>query len=194
MRSAAAVVVAVALLFSGVAAAYTETKQEPTDRYIVDTWTVKPKKKIKTKRKFKPTATPSVSEVKWIAAHEQKRWGGPSVLGRIYCESRYQWNATNGQYRGLLQIGSIWGYLWDGTPRTITIKKVKRVRKPVWRYRAWSDGSQGRIRLRYKRVKKITIKKGKLPKSADPYHGWAAIRVGQRALAGYKTTGWACGI
>ena len=134
-------------------------------------------KKQKTiyKRHWEPWATPSVRQVHIILREEQRRWGGPHLGGRVACESGYRWNATNGQYRGLLQIGSIWGYLSAGMPRDVqyVTEDKRKVRGVIQRLKI--------------------VRRGRIPRSATPYHGWAAARAGQRAVSGGPTTGWECG-
>jgi hypothetical protein len=156
----------------------------------------KPPKNVKKRVKFTPTGTPSPSEVYEIAAHEQAKWGGPTLINRIRCESTFNWAAGNGQYRGLLQFGPIWDSMWPGTPRGVTIKDKKIVKKKIVRYRKWSHLNKWVKKPRKTINQKVfIIKKGKLPKYPDPYHGWAAIRVGQRAVSGHgPTTGWECGL
>ena len=156
----------------------------------------KPPKRVKRKARFTPTARPSTSEVYEIAAHEQSRWGGPTLINRIRCESSFNWAATNGQYRGLLQFGPIWDVMWPGTPRMVVVKDTKTVKKKIVRYRKWSHmESWVRKPMWTVNQKVFIVKVGKLPKYSSPYHGWAAIRVGQRAVSGDgPTTGWACGL
>ncbi len=149
-------------------------------------------------RHFTPPDNPSYSEIIAFAHSEQKRWGGPSIIGRIACESSFNPKVVNsGGYAGLLQVGSIWGYLWGGTPRDVKLVTHKTVRLPVQKVTA--DPVTGGIvyeDVDTKRVDVKLVRTGKLPKNAGPTHGFAAIRVGQRAVSprGYPTTGWACGL
>ena len=145
---------------------------------------------------FEPESQPTPGEVHEIAALEQARFGGPSIIGRIACETGglFNWNATNGQYRGLLQIGPVWSYLWAGAPRDVAVKDSRVDRRWVWKVTLFADGHKRRVRDHRKRVEVVRIREGKLPASADPYHGWAAIRVGQLAVAGGRTTSWSCGL
>jgi hypothetical protein len=156
----------------------------------------KPPKQKKVKVSFNPTSKPTTSQVYNIAAFEQKKWGGPSLINRIHCESTLQWHVTNGQYRGLLQFGPIWDSMWPGTPRKVTIVKKKVVKKPFVRYRKWSHIKKWIKKPQgYRKQTVWIIKIGHLPKNSDPYHGWAAIRVGQRAVSGHgPTTSWSCGL
>ena len=156
----------------------------------------KPPKNVKKKVKFVPTGEPSVSEVYAIAAHEQAKWGGSTLVNRIRCESNFNWAAGNGQYQGLLQFGPVWNSMWPGTPRKVVVKNKKIVKKKIVRYRKWSH-IKGWIKKPRRTVKQTVhiTKVGKLPSYPSPYHGWAAIRVGQRAVSGHgPTTGWECGL
>lgn len=188
-RFLAIVLIAVVGIFSVGAT----TQNTSDNRDYVKTWVEKPDTFVKKKKKFKPEGQPSVSEVHEIINHEQKKWGGPSISNRVGCESGYRWNATNGQYRGLLQFGSIWGSMYPGTPRKVKIADTKTTKKRVWRYFLYEDGTRERVNKGKIKVKVRTKKVGKLPSNADPYHGWAAVRVGQRAVSGDgPTTGWSC--
>jgi hypothetical protein len=182
-------------------AASTEPEPEPEEpsvkpppkRELIRAYNKRPKKRIKVTKKFKPSAKPSPQEVKKIIGLEQKRWGGTAITRRVACESEFRWNATNGQYRGLLQIGPWWDYAYNKTPRLVKLKKTKKIRKPVRRIRIYSDGYKSKRFVKMTSVKKRIIRKGKLPKKADPYHGWAAVRVGQRAVSGDgPSTAWSC--
>lgn len=146
-------------------------------------------------KRWRPWATPSYAQVHKILRAEQQRWGGPHLGNRVACESGYSWSATNGQYSGLLQFGSIWYSMWSGTPRKVKFVERKTVKAPIVRHRTWSNGNKTkRVIGKVKQRRKI-IRKGKLPKNPSAFHGWAAIRVGQRAVSGHGlTTSWACGV
>jgi hypothetical protein len=145
--------------------------------------------------KWDPWATPSVAQVHIILDAEQEKWGGPHLGNRVACESGYSWAASNGQYAGLLQFGSIWGSMWAGTPRKVTLKMKQHPKRAVQRWTQWSDGKWTPRTIRKVRVTRVKVLKGKLPRYPDAYHAWAAIRVGQRAVSGHgPTTSWACGL
>lgn len=168
-------------------------KAKPKPR-VVRSWVKKPRPIRKVKR-FKPWAHPSPEKVRQIITWEQQRWGGPSLMSRVWCESKYLWHATNGQYRGVLQFGPIWETMWAGTPRDVKIVKRTEVKRAKFRIRIYSDGTRKRKRIGKVWVRKTVIKKGMLPKHPSPYHAWAAIRVGQRAVSGHgMTTSWSCGL
>lgn len=184
---------AVCTIWIATAAATTEEPSEPT---VLRTRIDRPPDTVLRKSRFDPEAHPSPAEVHRIAELERARWGGPSIIGRIDCETggTFNWAATNGQYRGLLQIGPVWGYLYEGAPRKVRTRERGHVRRAVRRITLYSDGHRERDLLRMKRVDLIHTRVGRLPSGADPYHGWAAIRVGQLAVAGGRTTSWDCGL
>lgn len=184
---------ALGAFFAVEAIASEKVKQGP---HIEKEYFHKPPKNVKKRVKFVPTGTPSVSQVYKIADLEQKRWGGPSLINRIHCESTLNWSVSNGQYRGLLQFGPIWDSMWPGTPRKVVIKVKKTIKKPIVRHRKWSHIDRWfKKPVKYVNQNRYITKVGKLPKYPDPYHGWAAIRVGQRAVSGDgPTTSWACGL
>ena len=163
-------------------------------RKLVRSFVKRPKPIRKVKR-FEPWASPSPAKVKKIIELELKRWGGPSIMRRVGCESTYRWNATNGRYRGLLQFGPIWRAMWAGTPRGVKIVRKTKVKRAKFRIRIYSDGTRTRKRIGKVKVRKRVILKGKLPRNPSPYHAWAAIRVGQRAVSGHgMSTYWECGL
>ena len=175
-------------------------KSEPPERgstapqrpHVVRTRVKRPRPIRKVKR-FVPWATPSPSQVSKIIVWEQRRWGGPSLAARVWCESKNRWNAVNGPYRGVLQFGPVWESMWPGTPRGVRVVKRSRVRRPKVRITRYSDGTRKIKRLGKVWVRKTVILKGRLPKNPSPFHAWAAIRVGQRAVSGHgPSTGWSC--
>lgn len=146
-------------------------------------------------RHWRPWATPTTRQVMIILREEQDRWGGPWLGNRVACESGYSWSATNGQYAGLLQFGSIWSSMWPGTPRGVKYVSTEKKRKPIVRHTLLTSGEWTHRKIGSVRQKKTVIRKGRLPRNPDAYHGWAAIRVGQRAVSGDGlTTSWACGL
>lgn len=163
--------------------------------YVVRTYKLKPRKHVHRRKHFTPDCCPSPSEVGRIADLEQRRWGGPSIRGRIYCESTNNYLATNGQYRGLLQIGSWWSYAYAQTPREVVLRDEHKRKRPVYRVKVYDTGRKERHRIR-RMTQIVHVKKvGRLPSGASPYHGWAAIRVGQRAVSGDgPNTYWECGL
>lgn len=146
-----------------------------------------PPKKITIRRHFKPDATAAGSRLAWIAHEEQKRWGGPSLVGRMSCESGMNSRATNGTYDGALQFGPIWGSMWSGTPRGVTVRRHRTVKRKVL------DAAGARVGT--VRQHQTVIEHGRLPRNPSAFHAWAAVRVGQRAVSGHgPTTGWSCSL
>lgn len=150
---------------------------------------------IRKKVRFTPNATPSPKQVIRIAKLEQERWGGPSIVGRMWCESSLIYNNGNGTYHGLLGIGPWWSYVWPKTPKRVVVKTERVKRKPIIRYAKWSGGN---IIKKIIRKRKVTIKVkriGRLPRNASVFHGWGQIRVGQRAVSGDgPNASWECGL
>lgn len=144
---------------------------------------------------WKPWATPSYAQVQIILREEQQRWGGPRIDNRVACESGYSWSATNGQYAGLLQFGSIWYSMWPGTPRHVHFVDKRTAKVPIVRHRVWSNGKKTKRTIGKRKQRRKIVRDGNLPRNANAFHGWAAIRVGQRAVSGDgPTTSWSCGI
>lgn len=165
------------------------------ERVAVETRVVEPvaKRTVRVKG-WKPWARPSYRQVVLIANHEAGLWG-VNVMNRILCESGGRWNASNGQYLGLLQYGPIWYSMWPGTPRRVKFTQVNRPKKPVYRHTLWSDGERTRRVVKRVRVYRKVIRKGMLPKNPSQLHGWAAIRNGTRAASGHgPSTAWSCGL
>jgi hypothetical protein len=162
---------------------------------IISRHTHYPPKVIRKTVRFKPNSSPNSSQVRKIAASEQKIWGGPSLLNRINCESGFNYAATNGQYSGLLQIGSWWSYAWPQTPRKVVLSSSRTIKKPIIRHFKWSTGKLTSKTLKKRNVKLIIKRVGRLPANASPFHGYASIRVGQRAVSGRgPTTSWSCSL
>lgn len=168
--------------------------QEPST-YKVGFYVHKPPDRITHRVPVPNMAHPSPARVTKFANIEQQRWGGPSILGRLSCESGLNWAATNGQYGGLAQIGPWWWYAYPQTPRRVRWNTVKHKRKPVARFTFFSDGTRKREVIARKHVRVKIAHRDRLPGDATPYHGLAAIRVTQRAASGDgPTTYWACGL
>lgn len=156
-------------------------------------WLQKPPGTIVKRHQVIPLAHPSPAQVVQIAKAEQARWGGPSPLRRINCESGYRWDAVNGPYRGLLQFGPVWQSMWPGTPRRVVEVRVKHRKARAKRFTLRLDGTIKKSRGPKVRQRVIMIRRGMLPRYPSPFHGHAAIRVHQRAIAGViPSTGWEC--
>lgn len=149
----------------------------------------------RTVRNWRPYPRPTPRQVVAIARAEQRKWGGPNIVGLLHCESTLNWAATNGQYQGLAQFGPIWHSMWPGTPRKVRFVEKRQKVKPVLKHTQWSDGRWTQKRVGKVRQRQTVIRIGRLPRNATPFHGYAAIRVTQRAFAGVgPTTSWACSV
>lgn len=164
-------------------------------RVAVGTKVTRPvERRSRTIRGWRPWSQPTYEQVVLIANHEAGLWG-VNVMNRILCESGGRWDASNGQYLGLLQYGPIWYSMWPGTPRRVDFTQVRRPRKPVLRWTRWSDGRWTSKVIRKVRVTRKVRRVGRLPRNPSQLHGWAAIRNGTRAASGHgPTTSWACGL
>ena len=146
---------------------------------------------------WRPWSSPTYQQIVWLDRSEARRWQSPSLLNRIACESTFNPGATNGQYGGLLQFGTIWSSMWAGTPRKMKLRVKATKRLPVIRHTRWSSGRWTHRTIGHRKQRRVVIRIGKLPRDASPYHGAAAIRVGSRAVSStgrYPTTSWACGL
>ena len=101
---------------------------------------------------------------------------------RIRCESEFRWSATNGSFRGLLQIGPWWKHAYPRTPRRVVLRRHFDRLRPVKRIRVYNTGARERDIVR-KRRQHVRLTGLGAATCANPYHGWAAIRVGQRAVS-----------
>lgn len=158
----------------------------------------RPRKVVTRVRKWALPATPPPSYVRTvIIPHEAALWGVSAswLSSRVACESTYRWNARNGQYMGVLQFGwNAWGRAWATMPKRVE-KRSSRSRlrrsKVVLLY---SDGSRKVVRGRLHRQLVITKHRGRLTQNT-PYHAWAAVRGGARAMAGLggvRNSEWGC--
>ncbi len=174
-------------------------EQQPPQKVIISKKINSPAKKRTFRWKFTPPAHPSPAGVKKIIAREHALWGGPSIYNRVSCETGgiFNWNALNpnGIYKGVLQFGPIWWSMWPGTPRKVRIIITRKKRLKEVHTLIFSDGSKTKqVTKRFWGIRKY-IRTGYLPKNANQYHAYAAIRVGQRAVSGHgPTTGWECGL
>ncbi len=152
------------------------------------------------RKKFTPYAEPNYNQVKRIISIESARWGASQshLDSRIACESTYKWYASNGSYLGLGQFHPSTfsrGMSSIGNRKVkIIIKKIKH--KPIVIYRRWSDGELTKKYGKMKRVKRITIYRGRIPKYPSVYHGWAQVRIMAQAIVGRSAVNnseWECG-
>jgi hypothetical protein len=199
---AAIVVVAVpaAFAFAATGAAETGATGPTATASVVK---VENKKAPRTKvvhRKFKPWAHPSPRQVQEIIRNEARRWGisAASLSRRAYCESKYRWWATNGQYVGVLQFGANAFYRGLSTIRTHKVKIVRTKSRRVHDARVthYSDGRVERRRTTPRRQRLIVVYKGRLPRRPSMSNAFAQIRIGAQALRGISavhSSEWSCG-
>lgn len=144
---------------------------------------------------FKPWANPTKRQTLKIMRIEEGIWGGPSQYNRIYCESKFKSDWVVGQYSGLLMISADWwDYVWPKTPKRIVYKTEHQLRLPVYRITLWSNGKRYKKVVNQRNVKLLRIHIGRLPKRTNATHGWAAVRVGQRAITGGPPASWECSL
>lgn len=187
-----------ALAFTSIALASDTTETKSTRTQVEHTWVKHPHPE-RVVKSFTPPSTPSPSYVtNVIIPYEATRYGGGPLYDRIGCESNYQYNATNGTYNGLIQTSpAFFNPAWEDAIHDkdlgVKLKSKKRVTRDVFKVSLWNTGKKTYRRIAVQHVPRIVIKKGQLPKNASEWDGWAAVRVGQRAVAGVgPTTYWAC--
>lgn len=161
--------------------------------YVVHSKTVRPKRHVRRVHHFQPESTPTATQVHKIEDLEQARWGGPTLRNRVWCESGDRWYAANGQYHGLLQIGTWWSYVWPKTPRGVRLTSHDKRPAAVYRVKVYDTGKRVHKRVGSRSQRVTRVKKGKIAANASAYNGWAAIRVGQRAVSGDgPSASWEC--
>lgn len=149
----------------------------------------KPPKKVTIRKHFRPDATAAGGRLVWIARQEQKRWGGPSIVGRMSCESSLSSRSTNGTYDGALAFGPIFASMYAKVPRDVRAVIKRKVKRPILA----SSGGEKPKRVGTVRQHQRIILRGRLPRRASPFHAWAAVRTGQMAAAGrIPSTYWVC--
>ncbi len=197
-RHAAVLAIVSAMAMSSIAWASEDSESKPSKPQVLHQWKKRPKSERVVKR-FVPTGSPSSSYVQnVIIPYEAERYGTSPIYDRVECESTYNHAATNGTYNGLIQTNyAYWGPAWGDVLAEgdlgVTFKTKKRVARGVYRVRLWDNGKKTFNRIAIQHVRRVIVQKGRLPKDATEWHGWAAIRVGTRAVAGVgPTTYWAC--
>jgi hypothetical protein len=188
------------LALTSIASATNAESPKIPKNHVLHTWVKHPKPERVTK-KFVPPADASSSYIRnVIIPYEASRYGGGPLNDRIWCESSYDDQAVNGKYGGLIQTDGAFWYEAGAWPSVISdhdlgvkMKTKKSVKRAVFKVRRWSNGKKTYNRIAIQHVPRTVIHRGKLPKDADWFHAWAAVRVGQRAVAGVgPTTFWAC--
>jgi len=176
------------------------TSTEASAPHVVKVETRRPARRKVVRRRFRPWAKPSPSNVRKIIRIEGRRWhvSASGLARRVYCESKFQWSAGNGQYRGLLQFSPSTFSRGMGSIRTRTVKivrkRVRRVREA--RVVHYSDGHVERRRGKRRRQVLVRVYRGRIPRRPSITHGWAQVRIGAQALRGVSAVSsseWSCG-
>ncbi len=164
---------------------------------------VENKKAKKTKvvhRKFTPWAHPTPARVREIIRNEAARWGvsAAGLSNRVYCESKYQWWATNGQYVGVLQMGANAFYRGVSSirSRNVTFVRWKTRRVNDRRITHYSDGRTKTRRTTPRRQRVKLVFHGRLPRRPSMSNAYTQIRIGAQALRGISavhSSEWSCG-
>jgi hypothetical protein len=151
-------------------------------------------------RKFRPWAHPTPARVREIIGSEARRWGVPaaSLSRRVACESRYRWWATNGQYVGVLQMGSNAFYRGLSTIRSYKVKLVRAKTRRVHDARIihYSDGRKVSRRTTPRRQRMVIVYTGRLPRRPSTSNAYTQIRIGAQAIRGISavhSSEWSCG-
>lgn len=144
-------------------------------------------------------AHPSVAQVQHAIVREASMWGvsAAGLSNRVFCESRYRWWATNGQYVGVLQFGANAFYRGLATIRTRKVQEIqvtmRRMHSRV--YRSWSDGRLTRSRGRVVRQTVVTTRTALLPKRPSMLDVETQLRIGAQAMRGISavhSSEWSC--
>lgn len=142
----------------------------------------------------------SVAYVLHAINREAAMWGvsAAALRNRAYCESKWRWWATNGQYIGVLQMGANAFYRGVASIRTRKVVEVsvskRRMHSRV--YRHWSDGKITRSRGRVRRQTVVTTRHATLPKQPSMSNVDVQLRIGAQALRGISavhSSEWSCG-
>lgn len=191
----------VAIVAVSIPAAFAFAADEPTATASVVK--VENKKAPRTKvvhRKFRPWAKPSPAKVREIIRNEARRWrvSAAALSRRVYCESKYQWWASNGQYQGVLQFAPSTFYRGLSTIRTRRVKLVRSTSRKVndRRVTHYSDGRRKSRRTTPRRQRLVVVYHGRLPRRPAIHNAFAQIRIGAQALRGIsavRSSEWACG-
>jgi hypothetical protein len=164
----------------------------------VERWRA-PRTKV-VRRRFRPWAHPSPGQVREIIRNEASRWrvSAASLARRVYCESRYRWYATNGQYSGVLQFSAGTFYRGLSTIRSHNLKLVRTRSRRVHdaRITHYSDGHTVTQRTTPRRQRVVVVLTARLPRHPQVSNAFAQIRIGAQALRGISavhSSEWACG-
>lgn len=140
-------------------------------------------------KKFRPWAQPSPNQIRRIVSIESRKWGASSsrLNCRINGESGHNWNARNGQYRGLGQFAPSTfarGMASIGTRKVQFVSRTYRKRIYDRKIVTYSDGKTKVTHINKRIGKRTVIRKGFIPKYPAVTHGWAQVRIMARAMVG----------
>jgi hypothetical protein len=151
-------------------------------------------------RKFTPWAHPTPARVREIIRNEAARWGvsAAGLSNRVYCESKYHWWATNGQYVGVLQMGANAFYRGVGSIRSrkVTFVRWKTRRVNDRRITHYSDGRTKTRKTTPRRQRVKLVFHGRLPRRPSMSNAYVQVRIGAQALRGIsavRSSEWSCG-
>lgn len=165
----------------------TATAPTPSKPYVVRKVVHRPKAHKTIVKRFTPWGTPTSAQAHAIASAEASRFGCSlaTLSYRIGHESGWYWNASNGQYRGILQYAySTFTRGLSTMPRGVRlVSRSTRTRRSQV-VRVYSDGHVTRGRGARRSVHVLRILKGTMPRWPAHTHAWAQIRIGCQALAG----------
>jgi hypothetical protein len=198
MTAKVILIIIAALLFFFAVDAVCNSKETTDKPHIVKEKWYHPPKQVKNVKRFTPWHNPTNKQMRMINRWETNRWNSPSLLGLAWCESGYRAKVSAGVYGGYFQYNlSYWPGIWDKIPKDVKVVHKRVVKKPIVRFRKWSH-IDGWIRREMSDVnqKRYLVLKGKLPKNADPMHGWAAWRATAYIWGGHYpgTVTWECGL
>ena len=116
----------------------------------------------------------------------------------MYCESKYRWWATNGQYVGVLQMGANAFYRGVGSIRSrkVTFVRWKTRRVNDRRITHYSDGRTKTRKTTPRRQRVKVVLQGRLPRRPSMSNAYTQIRIGAQALRGIsavRSSEWSCG-
>jgi len=176
-----------------------QSKSPAASASVVRVEHVKAARKKVVHRKLRPWRHPSPRQVRLAIRAEAHRWHIPaaSLARRVYCESKYRWWASNGQYVGVLQFSS------NAFNRGLHSIKSRKIRLVVTRSRKvndarvyhYADGRTARKRGRPRRQTVVYVYKGRLPRRPSMADTWTQLRIGAQAIRGISavhSSEWSC--
>ena len=190
-----------AIVATVIPAAFAFAADEPTaTASVVKVENKKAKRTKVVHRKFTPWAHPTPARVREIIRNEAARWGvsAAGLSNRVYCESKYQWWATNGQYVGVLQMcaNAFYRGVSSIRSRNVTFVRWKTRRVNDRRITHYSDGRTKTRRTTPRRQRVKLVFHGRLPRRPSMSNAYTQIRIGAQALRGIsavRSSEWSCG-